>query len=239
LAGLGAPHHISMCIASWQRYCTASSSGHQPDFAALNRGRHPCSAGRPSGWALAHILVMIQFPLSNKRQLCCRPRPVLYSGTTSLYIYHKILECGPMPNVMVALPNIAGAFCSTPQRLADAHYLTPCSKAAKTWKPLKLAGVPQTTGPTSAATRPKFTILWRQLEEILLLNKFFPIVDMCLSCEDIARQSTMVRRWQFFGDFCVHRATIKNNGVPREAVEAISTWATQNFITADCSDIFG
>ena len=31
------------------------------------------------------------------------------------------LECGPMPNVMVALPNIGGALCSTPQRLADAH----------------------------------------------------------------------------------------------------------------------
>jgi len=27
-----------------------------------------------------------------------------------------------MPNVMVALPNIAGALCSTPQSLADAHY---------------------------------------------------------------------------------------------------------------------
>jgi len=35
----------------------ASSSGHQPNFAALNRGRHLCSAERPSGWALAHILV--------------------------------------------------------------------------------------------------------------------------------------------------------------------------------------
>ena len=32
------------------------------------------------------------------------------------------LECGPMPNVMAALPNIGGALCSTPQRLADAHY---------------------------------------------------------------------------------------------------------------------
>ena len=32
------------------------------------------------------------------------------------------LECGPMPNVMAALPNIGGAFCSTPQSLADAHY---------------------------------------------------------------------------------------------------------------------
>jgi len=27
-----------------------------------------------------------------------------------------------MPNVMVALPNIGGAVCSTPQGLADDHY---------------------------------------------------------------------------------------------------------------------
>jgi len=32
------------------------------------------------------------------------------------------LECGPMPNLMVALPNTGGAVCSTPQSLADAHY---------------------------------------------------------------------------------------------------------------------
>jgi len=32
------------------------------------------------------------------------------------------LECGPMPNVMVALPNTGGALCSTPQSLADARY---------------------------------------------------------------------------------------------------------------------
>jgi len=32
------------------------------------------------------------------------------------------LECGPMPKVIAALPNIAGAFCSTPQSLAHAHY---------------------------------------------------------------------------------------------------------------------
>jgi len=30
-------------------------------------------------------------------------------------------KCGPMPNVMVALPNIGGALCSTPQTLAGAH----------------------------------------------------------------------------------------------------------------------
>ena len=37
-------------------------------------------------------------------------------------LYHLKLECGPMPNVMAALPNIGGALCSTPQSLADAHY---------------------------------------------------------------------------------------------------------------------
>jgi len=37
--------------------------------------------------------------------------------------FHKVkmkLECGPMPNLMVALPNIGGALCSMPQSVADA-----------------------------------------------------------------------------------------------------------------------
>jgi len=92
-----------------------------------------------------------------------------------------------MPNVMVALPNTGGALCSTPQSLADAHM--PCSNAAKTRNPLKFAGVPQTTGWISAVSRPKFTILFGHVENISLLNKCFPIIDTCLSCEDIARQS--------------------------------------------------
>ena len=67
-----------------------------------------------------------------------------------------------MPNVMVTLPNIGGALCSTPQNLADAHYYMymPCSNAVKTQNLLKFAGVPQTTGLISAASGPKFTILW-------------------------------------------------------------------------------
>ena len=85
----------------------------------------------------------------------------------------KKLECGPMPNAMVALPNIGGALCSPPQSLADAHYLLPCSNAAKTRKPLKVAGVPQAPETISVASRSKFTILWGHVEEILLLNKFF------------------------------------------------------------------
>jgi len=36
-------------------------SGRQPNFAALNRGSHICSAGQPSRQALAHILVLKNF----------------------------------------------------------------------------------------------------------------------------------------------------------------------------------
>jgi len=39
-----------------------------------------------------------------------------------LLILINKLECGPMPNLMVALQNVASALCSTPQSLADAHY---------------------------------------------------------------------------------------------------------------------
>jgi len=36
--------------------------------------------------------------------------------------HRRKLECGPMLNVMAALPNIGDALCSTPQSLADDHY---------------------------------------------------------------------------------------------------------------------
>jgi len=80
----------------------------------------------------------------------------------------------------------------------------PCSNAAKTRNPFKFAGVPQTNETISAASGPKFTILSGYVEEVglLLLKKFFPIVDACFSCEDITRQScAMVRRWRFFASF--------------------------------------
>jgi len=107
-----------------------------------------------------------------------------------------------MPNVMVALPNTGGALYSTPQSLADAHYYMPCSNAAKMRNQLKFDGVPQSNETILAVSGPKFTILWRHLEDILLLNKFFQIVDMCLSCEDTALQScAMVPRWRFLANF--------------------------------------
>jgi len=41
-----------------------SSSGRQPNIAALSRGNHLYSAGRPSRWALAHILVVSTFKVN-------------------------------------------------------------------------------------------------------------------------------------------------------------------------------
>jgi len=72
---------------------------------------------------------------------------------------------------------------------------------AKTRYLLKYAGVPQTRQSISAPSGPKFTIWRGRVEEVLLFNKFFPIIDACFNCEDIARQScAMVRRRGNVGD---------------------------------------
>jgi len=49
----------------------------------------------------------------------------------------------------------------------------PCSNTAKTRNPLTLAGMPQTNETISAASEPKFTILYGHVGETLLFNKFF------------------------------------------------------------------
>jgi len=59
LASLGHPSRFQWVsrlgtVTVWQ-----SGSGHQPNYAALNRGRHLYVAGQPSRWTLAHILVGI------------------------------------------------------------------------------------------------------------------------------------------------------------------------------------
>jgi len=80
-----------------------------------------------------------------------------------------------------------------------------CSNAAKTRSPLKFAGVPQTTEPISAASRPKFTILWGHVGRYYCLTSFFQIVDACLSCKDIVRKScATVPRWWIFWRFLGH-----------------------------------
>jgi len=79
-------------FVSWQHYCTACSSGHQQNFAALNRGRHLCSAGRPSHWALAHISSLYITTILEFLQGSC----------THPFID---LACGHAPNVYNYMPN--------------------------------------------------------------------------------------------------------------------------------------
>jgi len=78
----------------------------------------------------------------------------------------------------------------------------PCSNAAKTRNPLKFAGVSQTPNrfqPLLCQSSPYCEDMWGRY---CCLISFFPIVDVCLSCEDIALQNcAMVPRWRLFGDF--------------------------------------
>ena len=107
-----------------------------------------------------------------------------------------------MPNVMAALPNIVCALCSMPQFGSMPTTRVPCSIAAKTRNPMKFAGVPQTPEPISAVSgrsSPYYEDMWRRYR---CLRSFFPIVNTCLSYEDVARQScALVPRWRIFGDF--------------------------------------
>jgi len=108
---------------------------------ALNRGRHLYSTGRPSRWALAHIsslnfnaISVHNFTVISGFGYCYSITPqyckfkmqvwnLLHAARWKFRTQKLVkLECGPMPNLMVALPNIGGALCSTPQSLADAHY---------------------------------------------------------------------------------------------------------------------
>ena len=61
-----------------------------------------------------------------------------------------------------------------------------------------LQGCPKLANRSQPLVGRKFTILSGHVEEVLVFNKLFPIVDTCLSSEDIARQSrAMVPKWQF------------------------------------------
>jgi len=55
----GTPAHFNgfRVLAALHFFALYSSGVRQPNFAALNRERDLYSAGRPSRWALAHILV--------------------------------------------------------------------------------------------------------------------------------------------------------------------------------------
>jgi len=100
------------------------TSGRQPNFEALNRGRHLYSAGRPSRWALAHILVCTYFlhcttiacfnlfldPSTNMRIKIINTRmwaDAQRDGRQAGYRWRPLRKCSSF------------SLCSTPQILAD------------------------------------------------------------------------------------------------------------------------
>jgi len=99
-----------------------SSSGRQPNFAALNRGRHLHSTGRPSRWVLANILVvcincsLLIFTVYDIYVTIVRAhwrRNLLYKAGSLRRIPISRLEWGPMPNMMAAQPNIGCTVCDS------------------------------------------------------------------------------------------------------------------------------
>jgi len=111
-----------------------------------------------------------------------------------------------MPNVMVALPNIGGALCSTPQ--FGWRPLLDCRRAvnvrcqgaipAEIWR-----GCPKANPPIDLSR------YWTDVHHCghiwmtyCCLTSFFRL-SMCLfGCEDIARQTcAMVPRWRFLATF--------------------------------------
>jgi len=108
------------------------------------------------------------------------------------------LECGPMPNVMVALPNIGG---TSVQRRKVWRPLLECRavtlpRCETRWNLQGCPKLPDRSQPLVGLSLPYCANMWRRYS---CFKSFFPIVDTCLSCEDIAGQScAMVHRWQFF-----------------------------------------
>jgi len=107
-----------------------------------------------------------------------------------------------MPNVMAALPNIGGALCWTPQfgwrPLLECRAVTLPRRETR-WN---YVGCPKLTKRSQLLVGHQVHHIVGTCRRYCCLTSFFPIVDTCLSCEDIDRQSCgIVPRWWFLATF--------------------------------------
>ena len=75
-------------------------------------------------------------------KMCHRLLTFEYKNRQFVLINSKVipqLECGPMHNVMAALPNIGGVLCSTPQTLADTHCCSTLQYHCQDAKPVEIS----------------------------------------------------------------------------------------------------
>jgi len=81
-----------------------SSNGRQPNFEALNRGRHLYSARRPSRWALAHISSSVWFaPIVH-----CRYAAIKNSASTALHCLHTHTHTQTHTHILTIQVNNSG-----------------------------------------------------------------------------------------------------------------------------------
>jgi len=108
-----------------------------------------------------------------------------------------------MPNVIAALPNTGGDLFNAAKfgwrPILESRAVT-LPRCETRWN---LQGCPKLSDqsqPLVGWSSPYCGNMWRRY--CCLTSFFFLIVDTCLSCKDITRQSwAMVPRWRFFGDF--------------------------------------
>ena len=105
-------------------------------------------------------------------------------------------------DLMAALSNIGGALCSMPQfgwrPLLECRAVTLPRRETR-WNLQGCPKLAKRSQPLVGWSSPYYGDMWRRY---CCLTSFFPIVDTCLSWEDIVRRScTMVPRWRIFGDF--------------------------------------
>jgi len=99
-----------------------SSSGRQPNFAALNRRCHVYSAGRPSRWALAHILVITNFvddvALTEilRKDTCCSIKEMTKKIDHMVIGQHKHSAVAEMSNYLATIDTAEkwGLLCPFP-----------------------------------------------------------------------------------------------------------------------------
>jgi len=139
-------------------------------------------------------------------QCCCSQLKITEDFLTPLstLLNYIPLECGPMPKrdgrpaeyrwrplfnaVKFGLRSLLECCAVTLPRRETSWKLQGCLKFANRYQPLM------------GRSSPYCKDMWR----ICCCLSFFPIVDACLSCEDVARQScAMVPRWRFWRLFCV------------------------------------
>jgi len=103
------------------------------------------------------------------------------------------------PNVMVALPNIGGALCSTPQSLADAHYWSAVVTLPICESRWNLQGCPKLANrsqPLVGRNSPGYEDMWRRYR---CLTCLFRLSIYALAAKI---QPEKVVRWCQNVDFC-------------------------------------